>query len=297
MHFGFVDGPSVSLVDEIAQQSLGILRRRFGNDFDRHVADGRAWESARPTDAEGCSASGTTKRWIAVRCHGLQRHAALLARTEPSHWQVTKQQFVTTRDVFVLQWPHDFQPLHGVARHALLGRQRIDVLLVAAIDACAEEPHRVGANALSTRELHLDLVDGRFRREVHDSDGPRLARALGIDADGLVIAAVPDFVSVGAVPDRQPIGRCLFSTLACVEPASDSAAAHPDRVALRRCGRLRPAVEAPAILTGIAEDAGYLAHGLAFTRPGSCSARPRTSGCAWGRARKHDRSGNAILAR
>ena len=268
MHVGFLDGPPIRNLDEIAQQPLGILLRRFGNDFDRHVADGRARECARPTDAEGCSASGTTDRWTAVRRHGLQRHTALLARAEPPHRQVAEQQLVTTRDVFILQRPRDFQPLHGVAGHALLGRQRIDVLLVGAVDARAEEPHRVGADALAARELHFDLADGRLRREVHDTDGPRLARALRVDSDGLVVAAGPDFVRVGPVPDRQPVGRRLFITLACVEPASDSAAAHPDRVALQP-NAVAPGdwrVEAPAVLTGIAEDAGNLAHGLALAR-------------------------------
>ena len=232
-----------------AQQPLGVPLRILGNHFDRHVAD-RASAGIRPAHRrQMLQRRATTDRWTDVRRHGFQRHTAFLARAEPPHRQVAEQQLVATCGVRIFQRPRDFQPLHGVAGHALLGRKRIDVLLVAAVDARAEEPHRVGADALAACELHFDLANGRLRREVHDTDGPRLARALRVDSDGLVVAAGPDFIRVGPVPDRQPVDRRLLRTLALVKPASDSAAAHPDRVALQpdvvAPGGWR--VEAPAV--------------------------------------------------
>ena len=175
LHFGFLDGPPVSRLDETAQQPLGVLLRGLGEHFDRHVADGIAPESARPANAKYCSACWTTDRWTDVRRHDLQRHPAFLTRAEPPHRQVVEQQLVAICGMCVFQRPRDFQPLHGVAGHALLRRERIHILLVGAVHARAEEPHRVGADALPACELHFDLAHGRPRREIHDTDGPRLA--------------------------------------------------------------------------------------------------------------------------
>jgi hypothetical protein len=168
LHIRFFDGPPVRLLDEIAQQFLSVALRGIRDHFDCHVADRAAWKNKWRTSR------WTTHRRTAVRRHCLEPHSALLSLIQPPHRQVAEQQLITLRGMRILQRPRHFQPLHGVAGHALLGRKRIDVLLVGAVDARAEEPHRVGADALAACELHFDLANGRRRREVHCTDGSRL---------------------------------------------------------------------------------------------------------------------------
>src|SRR4029079_12055120 len=91
-------------------------------------------------------------------------------------------------------------------------------------------------------------------------------RALRVDSNRLVVAARPELVGGWPLPEGQARDWRVLRALSLVKPATDTATAHPDRITLQpdpvtaRDGR----VETPAVLTGIAEDAGHLAHGLAL---------------------------------
>src|SRR5437868_13662867 len=77
----------------------------------------------------------------------------------------------------------DLDPLDGVARHAVLGGEGIDVLLVRAVDAGAEEPGAVGPHDLARHQEHVDLAHRRLRHEVDAPDRASLAAPLRIHAD------------------------------------------------------------------------------------------------------------------
>ena len=76
------------------------------------------------------------------RSDDLQRHAARFALFEAAHGQVAEHQAVAGRGVLVRERTFHFEPLEGDARHAVRLRQRVDVLLLAAVDAGAEQAHR-----------------------------------------------------------------------------------------------------------------------------------------------------------
>ena len=70
---------------------------------------------------------------------------------------------------------------------------------LAAIDARSEEAHGVGLDDLVRAEQDFHFLDGGLGREVERRQRAGLAGALGVDADGFVAAAGPDFVGIGPV--------------------------------------------------------------------------------------------------
>src|SRR6185503_5118319 len=111
-------------------------------------------------------------------------------------------------------------------------RQRVNILLVRTIHARAEEPQAIRPDDFARREENLEFVDGRFGFEIEFTNGPILSGAGRINTHWLVASARPDFIQVRPMPQREIIERRLLAAETLVKPAADTAAAHPDRIAL-----------------------------------------------------------------
>ena len=125
-----------------------------------------------------------------------------------------------------------FEPLERDARHTVRLRQRVHIRFLAAVDAGAEEAHRVGLDDFVRAEKDFHFLDGGLGREVERGQRAGLTGALGVHADGFVAAAGPDFVGIGAVVGGLVQVSHLFRAETDVVPVVDATAAHPDRVAL-----------------------------------------------------------------
>ena len=196
-----------------------------------------------------------------------QRHAGPRVLRRHQLQLVEQQPVARPADRVVVERPLDLDPLDGVAGHAVLGRQRVDVLLVRAVDARAEQPRPVGADDLAGQQEHLDLADGRLRREIDRADRAGLAAARRVDADRLVPPAGVDLVQVRPVPEQRVVDRRLLGPLALVEPPGHAAAGDPDRVPgdpQLVAGRDRRPPAVPTVAARVAEDARHLADRLAL---------------------------------
>lgn len=225
----------------------------------------------RSASSRGCSLTTSTSTFC-VRGPKRPRdnreaYAAHLVFLEAAKRQIAEHQAVAGRGARLGERAFHFEPLEGNAGHPVLLCQRIHVLLLSAVGARSEEAHRIGLDGLVGSKQYFHFLDGRLGSEVECRERAGLAGALGVDTDGFVAAAGPDFIGIRPMVSRRVQVRDLFRAEANVIPVVDSAAAHPDRVALHPdaiAARGGDAETAPAKSARVGEDARDTADGLAL---------------------------------
>src|SRR5690349_11899334 len=127
----------------------------FGHDVNGDILHTRA-------EAE----AGTT-RALARRCRwsgDLESYAATFALFEAAHRKIAKHCAIASAGRRIVERAFDFDPLEGHAGHAVRPGERVDVRLLATIDAGSEKPHAIGLDHFVGAEQDLDLVDSGLGR-------------------------------------------------------------------------------------------------------------------------------------
>src|SRR6185437_10662009 len=170
---------------------------------------------------------------------------------------VAEEQVISTPVRFVIERTFNLDPLNRVAGDSIFGRKWVDVLLIAAVHARAEQSHRIRGNAFARNKGHVQIGNGGLRSEITGSDRSALSEPACIDADRLVVASRPDFIQLRSMPKGEIINRRFLRALTFIKPATNSAAADPDGVA----GQF----DVISARGRSAEDTGYLADRFALT--------------------------------